>query len=379
VTSIQSRDIFQRPLRTPVLLNYLGFLKKRLTAKDGLPRKAAYRKRRPTLKESAMKTIPLLTLSLLAALAVSAMPNAQAQTYPTRPIKVIVDGPAGGINDIWTRRYTQRLSESFQQPVVVENRPGASGSIAAETLAKSPADGYTLMYGGMNPMVAFPGTGGTVRYDPIKDFSGSALGTMGYPMFVASAASGIKTLPELIQLAKSKPEEMTCGTSGQAGVQHFACVMIARALGINLRPVHYKGGGAALLDAASGQITVSVGYTAETEQMVASGKLIALASMAPNRLPRFPNAPSFAEAGYAGLEIPSFAGFFFPAGTPPAIVERFNAEAVKTMARPDMGEFVKQAGGFYVPMKSGEFSEFVAKELTKWKRMSQENGIRSEQ
>lgn len=296
-----------------------------------------------------MKTFPLLSLALLAALAVSAMPNVQAQTYPTRPIKVIVDGPAGGINDIWTRRYTQRLSESFQQPVVVENRPGASGSIAAETLAKSPADGYTLMYGGMNPMV------------------------------VASAASGIKTLPELIQLAKAKPDDMTCGTSGRAGVQHFACVMIARALGINLRPVHYKGGGAALLDAASGQITVSVGYTAETEQMVASGKLIALASMAPNWLPRFPNAPSFAEAGYAGLEIPSFAGFFFPAGTPPAIIERFNAEAVKTMARPDMGEFVKQAGGFYVPMKASEFSEFVAKELAKWKRMSHENGIRSEQ
>ena len=317
-------------------------------------------------------------LALLASFATPAV-HAQAQTYPVRPIRVLVDGPAGGINDIWTRRYAQRLSESFQQPVVVENRPGASGSIAAEALSKSPADGYTLMYGGMNPMVAFPGAGGTVRYDPVKDFSGGALGTMGYPMFVASAASGIKTLPELIQLAKSKPDDITCGTSGQAGVQHFACVMIGRALGINMRSVHYKGGAAALLDASSGQITVSVGYTAETEQMVASGKLIALAALAPNRLPRFPNAPTFAELGYSGLEIPSFAGFFFPAGTPQAIVERFNVEAIKTMARPDMGEFVKQAGGFYTPMKSNEFGEFVAKELAKWKRMSQENGIRAEQ
>lgn len=304
---------------------------------------------------------------------------ALAQTWPSKPIRVLVDGPAGGINDIWTRRYTQRLSEALNQPVVVENRPGASGSIAAEALAKSPPDGYTLMYGGMNPMVAFPGAGGTVRYDPTKDFAGAALGTMGYPMFVASAASGIKSIPELLQRAKAKPDSITCGTSGQAGVQHFGCVQIARALGIQMQSVHYKGGGAALLDAAAGQITVTIGYTAESEQLVGSGKLIPLAAMAPNRLPRFPNAPSFAEAGYPGLEIPSFAGFFFPAGTPQAIVERFNAEAIKAMARPEMGEFVKQAGGFYSPMKSGEFSEFVIKELAKWKRMSQETGIRAEQ
>jgi tripartite-type tricarboxylate transporter receptor subunit TctC len=331
------------------------------------------------IKGILMKLLVLLVTGLVTNAALCVATPVMAQSYPSRPIKVIVDGPAGGINDIWTRRYTQRLSEAFQQPVVVENRPGASGSIAAEAVAKSPNDGYTLMYGGMNPMVAFPGAGGAVRYDPVKDFNGAALGTMGYPMFVASAASGIKSIPDLLQRAKAKPDDITCGTSGQAGVQHFACMMIGKALGIQMRPVHYKGGAAALLDAASGQITVSVGYTAETEQMVASGKLIALAAMAPNRLPRFPSAPSFAEAGYPGLEVPSFAGFFFPAGTPQAIIERFNAEAVKTMARPEMGEFVKQAGGFYSPMKAVEFSDFVAKELAKWKRMSQETGIRAEQ
>jgi tripartite-type tricarboxylate transporter receptor subunit TctC len=326
-----------------------------------------------------MKIMRMRKIGWLFSAAFLALPAAQAQNYPTRPIKVIVDGPAGGINDIWTRRYTQRLSEAFAQPVVVENRPGASGSIAAEAVSKSPPDGYTLMYGGMNPMVAFPGAGGSVRYDPVKDFNGGALGTMGYPMFVAGAATGIKSIADLLQYAKAKPDDITCGTSGQAGVQHFACMMIGKALGIKMRPVHYKGGAAALLDAASGQIAVSVGYTAETEQMVISGKLIPLAAMAPHRLPRFPNAPTFIEAGYPGLEVPSFAGFFFPAGTPPAIVERFNAEAIKTMARPDMGEFVKQSGGFYLPMKAPEFSDFVAKELAKWKRMSQDTGIRAEQ
>jgi tripartite-type tricarboxylate transporter receptor subunit TctC len=302
---------------------------------------------------------------------------ALAQPYPNKPIKLIVDGPAGGINDIWARRYTQRLSEAMQQPVVVENRPGASGSIAAEALAKSPPDGYTMMYGGMNPLVAFPGAGGAVRYDPNKDFSAAALGTMGYPMFVASSALGVKNLAEFI--VKAKADELTCGTSGHASVQHFACANVAKALGVKLRTVPYKGGSAALLDAASGQIHVSVGYTAETEQMVAQGRLIALASFAPNRLPRFPNAPSFAEAGFVGLEMPSFAGFFYPAGTPAPIIERFNAEAIKAMARPEMGEFVKAAGGFYSPFKSGEFGDFVRKELSKWRRMSDETGIRAEQ
>ena len=326
-----------------------------------------------------MKLIGLLVLGLLTNAAIFVSSAAQAQAYPNRPIKVIVDGPAGGINDIWTRRYTQRLSEVFQQPVVVENRPGASGSIAAEAVAKSPADGYTVMYGGMNPLVAFPGAGGAVRYDPVKDFNGSAMGAMGYPLFVASAASGIKSIPDLLKLAKAKPDEITCGTSGQAGVQHFACMMAAKALGIQIRPVHYKGGAAALLDAASGQITVSVGYTAETEPLVTNGKLIPLAAFAPNRLPRFAAAPTFAEAGYPGVEMPSFSGFFFPAGTPPAIIERFNIEVVKAMAKPDMGEFIKQAGGFYIPMKAPEFSDFAAKELAKWKRMSQETGVRAEQ
>jgi tripartite-type tricarboxylate transporter receptor subunit TctC len=302
---------------------------------------------------------------------------ATAQPYPSKPIKVIVDGPAGGINDIWTRRYTQRLSESLQQPIVVENRPGASGSIAAEAVAKSPPDGYTMMYGGMNPLVAFPGAGGLVRYDPNKDFAATALGTMGYPMFVASSALGVKNLAEFI--AKAKNAEMTCGTSGHASVQHFACANIAKALGVKLLTVPYKGGAAALMDAAAGQIHVSIGYTAETEQMVTSGRLIPLASLAPHRLPRFPGAPSFAEAGFPGLEMPSFAGFFFPAGTPAAIIERFNAEAIKTMARPDMGEFVKASGGFYSPFKAAEFGDFVRNELSKWKRMSEETGIRADQ
>jgi tripartite-type tricarboxylate transporter receptor subunit TctC len=320
----------------------------------------------------------LMSIAALGSVAMLAAP-VSAQSWPNKAIKVIVDGPAGGINDIWTRRYAQRLTEQFGQPVVVEPRPGASGTIAAEAVGKSAPDGYTVLFGGMNPLVAFPGAGGTVRYDPTKDFVPSAIGAMGYPLFVASSALGVKSVAELVAKAKASGSDMTCGTSGQASVQQFACANVAKALGIKLRAIPYKGGAAALLDAAAGQIDVSVGYTAETEALVTQGRLIPLASFAPNRLPRFPNAPSFAEAGYPGLELPSFSGFFFPAGTPQAMVDRFNTEAVKAMAKPEMAEFVKAAGGFYIPFKSAEFADFVRKEQAKWKKMSDETGIRAEQ
>lgn len=161
---------------------------------------------------------------MLAALACAMLAYpASSQPYPTKqPIRVIVDGPAGGINDIWARRYTQRIGESMQQTILVENRPGASGTIAAEALVKAAPDGYTMFFGGMTPLVAYPGAGGAVRYDPVRDFVPVAVSTMGYPLFVVNSALGIK-----------------------------------------MRTVPYKGGSAALMDAAAGQIQVAVGYTAE--------------------------------------------------------------------------------------------------------------------
>lgn len=301
-----------------------------------------------------------------------------AQPYPSKSIKLIVDGPAGGINDIWARRYAQRISEAMQQTIVVENRPGASGTIAAEAVAKAAPDGYTMFFGGMNPLVAFPGAGGAVRYDPVKDFIPIAVSTMGYPLFVVNSTLGIKTLAQLVERAKAKPDEFICGTSGQASVQHFACVNVAHALGIKMRTLPYKGGSAALMDAAAGQIQVSVGYSAELEPHTGPGRLLVLAAFAPNRMPKFPEAPSFAEAGYPGLELPSFAGFFVPAGTPQDVVERFNAEAIKAMQRPEMADWVKTTGAYYVPFKPAEFADLVRKEQAKWKRMSEETGIRVE-
>ncbi|MFT3801812.1 MAG: tripartite tricarboxylate transporter substrate binding protein [Burkholderiaceae bacterium] len=304
--------------------------------------------------------------------------SATAQDYPNRPIRLLVDGPAGGVNDIWARRYGQRISESLGQPVVVDNRPGASGSIAAEALARSAPDGYTMFFGGMNPLVAFPGAGGQVRYDPAKDFTAVGVGTLGYPMLVVYNGTGIKTVADLIAQAKAKPEELICGTSGHAGLQHFACVYLEQMLGIKLRTVPYKGSSAALLDAANGAVQIAIGYASELEPLTTPGKLVAIAALSPNRMPKYPSAPTLAEAGYPGLDLIAFSGFFVPAGTPRPIVDKLNVATIKAMQRPEMTEWLKSLGGTYEPLNPDDFAKLVAREQAKWKKMSAETGIKVE-
>jgi tripartite-type tricarboxylate transporter receptor subunit TctC len=325
----------------------------------------------------------LLTLTGLAvAVAASfAVPAAHAQNaYPAKPIKLIIEGPAGGINDIWARRYGQRVGESMGQPVVADNRPGASGTIAAEALARSAPDGYTLMYGGMNPLVAYPGAGGKVRFDPAKDLVPVGLSNMGFPMLTVGAGLGVKTVQELIARAKAAPagQELTCGTGGNASVGHFACAQFAKVASINLRVVPYKSNSLAAQDAANGVIHMAPGFSSEIEPLTTAGRLLPVGAFAPNRLPKFPNTPTMGEAGLSGMDLASFAMFFVPAGTPAPIVDRLNAELIKAMARPEMTEWLTTAGGVYKPMKPAELLQMLHTEQAKWKRMSTEFGIETQ-
>lgn len=317
--------------------------------------------------------------ALLAAAAAALSGTAAAQQdYPNRPIKLIVDGPPGSINDIWARRYGQRLSEQLKQPVIVENRVGASGTISADALIKSPPDGYTLYYGGLNPLVIFPAAGGQVRYDPLKDVVPVGLSNMGFPTLVVGTGLGVKTLAEAV--AKAKAGEQSCGNSGNASVYHFACAAIERAAKLKLLHVPYKTGSQAITEAAGGQISFAVGYMSEIEPLINSGKLVPLAVYGPKRLPKLPNVPTMAEAGYPGLELFSFAGFYFPANTPMPIVNKVNAELVTAMTKStEMQEALRFAGGLYEPLDQPAFADMYRNEVQRWRKMSADFGIRVEQ
>ena len=315
---------------------------------------------------------------LTAALAALSGQALAQQDYPSRPIKLFVDGPPGGINDIWARRYSQRLGEQLKQTVVIENRVGASGTLAAEALIKSPPDGYTMFYGGLNPLVIFPGAGGQVRYDPLKDVTPIGLGNMGFPVLVTGAGFGAKTIAEA--MAKAKASEQSCGTGGNASVQHFACVAIESAAKIKLLIVPYKAGALAVTEAAGGQISFAVGYMSEIEPLITAGRLVPLAVYGPKRLPKLPNVPTMTEAGYPGLELFSFAGFYFPANTPAAIVNRMNVELVTAMTKStEMQDALRFAGGLYEPLDLRAFGEMYRNEIQRWRRMSADFNIRIEQ
>ena len=320
----------------------------------------------------------LAAFAVTAALAMLSAAALGQQDYPSRPIKLIVDGAAGGINDIWARRYGQRLGEQLKQTVIVENRVGASGTISAEALIKSPPDGYTLYYGGLNPLVIYPGAGGQVRYDPLKDVVPVALSNMGFPTLVTGTGFGAKTLAEAV--AKAKAGEQSCGTGGNASVQHFACAALERAAKVKFLIVPYKTGALALTEAAGGQISFAVGYMSEIEPLIGSAKIVPLAVYGPKRLPKLPNVPTMAEAGYPGLELFSFAGFYVPAGTPMPIVNKLNAELVAAMTKnTEMQDWLRIAGGLYEPLDQPAFAEMYRNEIQRWRKMSADFNIRVEQ
>ena len=321
-----------------------------------------------------------LTLSLLAAASAAALlaPAAQAQAdYPSKPIKLIVDGPAGGINDIWARRYTNVLGPAMKATFVIENRSGASGSISAEALTQAAPDGYTMYYGGMVPLVLFPGAGGKVRYDPLKDFLPIALGTMGFPTLVAGAHVGVKTIAEAV--TKATASERTCGTGGNASVAHFACSGLARSAKVKLLNVPYKAAALAAQDAAAGQVDFTAAFFSEIDALVQSGRLVPLAVYGPQRLPRYPNVPTMTEAGFTELSLPSFSGFFYPAGTPMPMVTKMHAALVAAMQTPELTNILANAGGVYQVMTQPAFADFYRQEIAKWKKLSADNNIRVEQ
>ena len=316
----------------------------------------------------------LLLLPLFAAAA-----QAQPDEWPSRTIKIVSPFPPGGTTDLLARLFAPPLSRALGQSVIVENRAGGGGSIGTGVVAKSPPDGYTALFGGNTEVVVAPALGMPIRYDPIKDLTPVAQFTLGFPVMVVNSTMGVKTLAELIEWAKARPGQLTCGTSGHGSGQHFICELLARSAKIQVRSVPYKGTGPMLLDVASSQIHVAIGFLAEVDkQYIVPGKVIPVGTLGPRRLPRFPNLPTMNEMGHTGFEMLSWTGLFVPGGTPKAAITRLNAEITKVVREPEFATWLAETGSEVVTPTPEEFASFTRGELERWRKMSQDFGIKYE-
>jgi len=300
-------------------------------------------------------------------LAVSAVVahGALAQEYPSRPIRIVVPFAAGGGADFTTRAVAVPLAQSLRQSVVVDNRPGGGGTIGTEVVTSAAPDGYTLVEASATTLAVLPAMT-KVAYDPVRDLAPITLMGAQTHMVTVHPSLPVRSVKELVALAKSRPGALNYASSGNGGPNHLGTELFKMAAGIDMIHVPYKGNGPALVDLVAGQVQVGLPTMATTMPFVRAGRLRALAVTSPKRSAVTPDLPTVAELGYPGFEVRSWYGLLAPAKTPPAIVQRLQQEIAGVLRRPDVLE--RFAGDGLEPggITPEEFTAFVAAEIKRW-------------
>jgi tripartite-type tricarboxylate transporter receptor subunit TctC len=300
-----------------------------------------------------------------------------AQNFPNKPVKLVVTYPAGGSSDLMARIMGQKLSEHWGQPVIIESKPGAAGSIGMEFAARQPADGYTFVVGNLGPASVNPLIS-KVPYNMERDFIPVSLTATGPNILAVPAASPFKNLNDLLTAARNKPDSLNFGTSGPGSMAHLGGELIMRQANIKMTGVPYKGGGLAVNDLLAGQIDMMVSDALPVSQHIKSGRLRALAITSAKRSPMTPDIPTFAEAGLPGLVAVNWWGVFLPAGTPKPVVDAYNSALVKIMANPDLKERFAGLGVEALATSQDEFKAFLASENAKYSKLIADNNIKAE-
>ncbi len=296
---------------------------------------------------------------------------AQTPTYPARPIRLIVPQAPGGSNDIMARYFGGKLAERLGQQVVVDNRPGAEGMIGTELVARSNPDGYTMLMTStaftMNPAVV------KMPYDPVKDFDWATMLGSGPVLVTVHAGMPVKTLQDLVALARSKPNYITIASAG--GFMHFVSAMFRSEAGFDGEIALYKGGAPALVDVVSGQAHVAIATIPTGGAFVRSGKVRALAIAADQRSPVFPDVPTTTEAGMPGYQASIWWAWGLRAGTPPSILNRINAEIAAIQKLPETRERLAQQGADVVMRTPDEMRSFIPQDMARWAKVAQDAGM----
>jgi tripartite-type tricarboxylate transporter receptor subunit TctC len=269
---------------------------------------------------------------------------AAAQTWPTKPVRVMVGASPGGGTDIIARMLAEKYQAAFGQPFIVENRPGASNTIAADLTAKAPPDGQTILVATNTAQSIAPHLL-KLGYDPLKDLAPVALIVVVPNVLVVNTDVPAKNVKELVALIKANPEKYSYGSSGTGSTQHLAGEAFAHELGLKMTHIPYKGSSQALADLVGGQIQMSFDTTSSSMGHIKSGKVRPLAVMSPARSRELPEVPTLAEAGIKGVEMSTWYGLFTTGGTPAAVVDRLAAETAKVLKMPDVQKRLEALGG----------------------------------
>ena len=321
---------------------------------------------------------PLLVGALLGALGGWTMTaQAQSAVWPAKPLRMLVAFPPGGPTDLVSRVIAQRLSEQLGQPVLIDNKPGAGGNIAAEMAANAPADGYTLFYN-TSAIVIGPALYSKVNYDPVKDFAPVVL-TAAVPMvLVTHPALPVRSAKDFIEYARSKPGQLNYGSSGTGTITHLASAMMSAQLGLQTQHVPYKGSAPALVDLAAGQTQFMIDTMNTVLPYVRDGRLRGLAVSSLKRSSVLPELPTLHESGMNGFDAAAWQGVVVPAATPPDIVQRLNVELNKALAHPDVRAKLALQGADPIGGSVADYAAYIRSELPRWSKAVKDSGARAD-
>jgi tripartite-type tricarboxylate transporter receptor subunit TctC len=318
-----------------------------------------------------------LLATLAAALAIAASPEASAQAYPSKPVRMVVTYPPGGGADLMARLVAPKMAEALGQPVVVENKPGASGQIGASEVARAGPDGYTLMLDASSYAVN-PSLYAKLPYDTAKAFTPIAVLALYPNMLVVTPSFEAKSVKDLVAIARAKPGSVAFASSGNGSAQHLAGELFKQKAGVEMAHIPYKGGGPAMNDVIGGQVPVFFANMASGLAHVKGGKLRALAMTGARRSAALPDTPTMAEAGIAGYEVYEWNAIFAPAGTPGPVVARLADAVAKALQSADIRERVASLGGEIAGYGPKDADRFVREQTELWAKVVKQGRIQVE-
>jgi tripartite-type tricarboxylate transporter receptor subunit TctC len=322
-----------------------------------------------------MRTGTFITLLIAScALAVAA----RADDYPSRPIKLIVAFTPGGSTDVTARLIADRTQRILGVPIAVENKPGASGAIAAQYVAQSEADGYTLFFSTVGAIAINPAFRNDLTYDPLKDFAAVGKAAVNSPVLVVNAAMKANSAGEFAALARKRPGTITVGITGRGAMSDLGLQLFESDAGIALQSVPYRGAAQAITDIVAGHLDGLVGDVPTVMAQVKAGRLKALGTTSKQRSDIFPDVPTLAEQGFTETVGDNWAGVLAPAATPPDAIKKFNTALVAALNDPELRERLRDIGTTPAPSAPGEFANYMRAEIAHWAKVIKDKGLKGE-